>query len=576
MQATTNDPTNVGLTWTEPTRPLGTSASYEVLAVNAAGEGPRSAATSGRRAALALVGYDVEVTPSGGAATWATTGTTDTSWSHTNAPSANVSGGSVSASQGETRSGVYLEATGAAVSGTDVTYRVRGVLLGGTSYTPTSSSAVGRRSAGALSYQWQRSASGSPSGFSDIAAANAALAVDAGAPADGSHRWYQVVMSVAGGTSKTSAPVEGWRLTFVAVDGGEGHTCALSANGTIYCWGRNTYGELGRGHTGVAPGVVAVGSPGNQPFTSLSVGFRHTCGLNALSEIWCWGDNDSGQLGDGSVTDRPYPVKVAGLSGTPTMVSAGKAYTCALMQLGTAQCWGLNDAGQLGNNTTNTSAIPVTVRSNSGEMNAVLGVFASTGRHTCARRANDVYCWGSNDNAQLGNSPWGLQPPEYTTWVVSKVAIAVPNILGSMDMGLGRWRTCALGNDTVVRCWGANQFGQLGDGRAITNSYVNAWSTLDTATRLVVASDSACARLSSGLVKCWGSNGYGELGNGANATSNLPVQAANLSVNELGAGEDYFCATANGGIKCGGKNDSGQLGDGTTTNRNVAVDVNVP
>ena len=158
------------------------------------------------------------------------------------------------------------------------------------------------------------------------------------------------------------------------------------------CWGDNEFGALGNGTTTnpVAPVEVAGLSNG---VAAIAVGWYHTCALTAVGGIKCWGDNEYGQLGDGTTTHRRMPVEVAGLSSNVVAIAAGSSHTCALTAAGGVKCWGYNFYGQLGDGTKTDRLTPVDVFGLSSGISAI----AAGGDHTCAlTAAGGVKCWGDN------------------------------------------------------------------------------------------------------------------------------------------------------------------------------------
>lgn len=243
-------------------------------------------------------------------------------------------------------------------------------------------------------------------------------------------------------------------LTGVAqVAVGEAHTCARRFDGTVYCWGFNASGQLGDGSVNDRAEPVAVmGFGASRRAVQLAVGHFHACALTEDDEVWCWGFNGSGQLGDGTIADRPAPVRVHGIPETAAVerVSLGRYHSCALMGDGTAWCWGLNSAGQLGDGTTTDRTTPVPVSRVRDFVEVALGDM-----HTCARRIEGaVFCWGANDDGQLGD---GTRD--------NRTAPAQVTALGdAAQIALGERHTCARDRAGDVSCWGDNTHGALGDG----------------------------------------------------------------------------------------------------------------
>jgi alpha-tubulin suppressor-like RCC1 family protein len=184
----------------------------------------------------------------------------------------------------------------------------------------------------------------------------------------------------------------------VAVSAGAAHACALLADGAVMCWGSNQSGEVGTGSISMrVPAPVAVQDISGA--IGVTAGADHTCALLANRTVRCWGGNTGGQLGNGNVSNRSLsPVPVAGLHDV-SAISAGRGYTCAALKDGTAECWGSNFFGTLGNGTTRDSSTPVAVH---GVTNAV-GITAGS-MHACVALAdNSARCWGDNSYGKLGN-----------------------------------------------------------------------------------------------------------------------------------------------------------------------------
>ena len=203
--------------------------------------------------------------------------------------------------------------------------------------------------------------------------------------------------------SASFVPVEvtGLTTSVVAVTAGARHTCVVSSEAGLTCWGDNEFGQLGRKKTNIRPTSGFVDVPGlTEDVAASSAGGAHTCAVTTLGGVKCWGNNQWGQLGDGTTVDRDAPTDVLGLTSGAVTISAGAAHTCALTTLGGVECWGSNFGGQLGNATNTGSATPVDVI---GLTSGVISISAG-GYHTCAiTRARELKCWGRNDQGQLGD-----------------------------------------------------------------------------------------------------------------------------------------------------------------------------
>jgi alpha-tubulin suppressor-like RCC1 family protein len=237
---------------------------------------------------------------------------------------------------------------------------------------------------------------------------------------------------------------------FRAVYAGGLHTCALTPNGTAYCWGGDRYGQLGDGGGVTAHGLPPTPVAGNLTFASLSAGFRHVCGLTTDGKAYCWGYNYHGQLGDGSNVNRDVPVPVAG-DLTFMSLSALVGHTCGLTTTGDAYCWGDNYYGQLGDGSQSARYVPTAVLG--GPFTSLLaGEF-----HTCGvAETGAAYCWGANWNGRLGSGPG----PSRTEPAVVAGGFTFAAITVSTT------HSCGVTTSGVAYCWGSNQSGQLGDGSA--------------------------------------------------------------------------------------------------------------
>jgi alpha-tubulin suppressor-like RCC1 family protein len=328
----------------------------------------------------------------------------------------------------------------------------------------------------------------------------------------------------------------------VALATGYGHTCALLGDATMRCWGGNREGELGNGTTadpGTAQPVAVSHLTGATAFTT---GAYHTCAILADSTVRCWGRNGQGQLGDGTVTNSSTPVQVqtgfGPLSGV-TALAGGGAHTCALLANRTVRCWGENSEGQLGDGTTfgKPNGIAVT-----GISTAV--AISAGWEHTCAVLADGtVRCWGANASGQLGDG----------TTTRRTTPVSVSGLSGAAGVTAGWWHhSCALLGDGTVRCWGENPWGQLGNGTTtsslspVTMSGTGVtWTSSNTAVATIDGTGRATG-VGAGVTTITATDATG-----ASASTTLTVVGeANLTVFRTGAGTGTVTSSP-AGINCG-------------------------
>ena len=361
-----------------------------------------------------------------------------------------------------------------------------------------------------------------------------------------------------------------------AIDAGSFHTCARLQDGTLRCWGLNDSGQLGDGTTTNALTPVAVA--GVAGAAAVSGGGFHTCARFPDGTLECWGRNDSGQLGDPATTtfSSATPVRVTGITSAASM-TAGGFHTCALLGDGTVQCWGENDFGQLGNGTSDpVPGSPTTVNPTPVAVSGITSAVAISagGWHTCALlRDGTIQCWGQNTYGQLGDGSPITRPAPGR----SSTPVTVTGITTAIAIEAGIFHTCALLADGTLRCWGRNDEGRLGNGTTADSSTPTIVSGIAPAAAAPGA-EHACALLQDGTVRCWGDNNWGQLGNGspAGATATTPATAVTgiTTATAASSGAEHTCALLqDGSVQCWGRNTDGRLGNGTTTNAFTPVTV---
>ncbi|MGC9974320.1 MAG: hypothetical protein ABSC36_02865 [Gaiellaceae bacterium] len=320
-----------------------------------------------------------------------------------------------------------------------------------------------------------------------------------------------------GTMTNSSTPVAVYGIIgATSVNTGFKHTCALIGSGLVSCWGDNKLGELGNGTLTSSSTPVAVSALSG--VVANSSGAAHTCAVLTDGAVYCWGDNEVGELGLGVLNQlAPYgissPEQVSGVSNA-VGVSAGFLHTCVLISGGSIECWGYNEEGQVGNGTVNAARphaepFPVHVV---GLTNAI--AISAGNFHTCALIAGGtVKCWGYI-------VPSDFRPNELLN---SPVPLQAAGIKHAIAISSGAVHTCALIAGGTVKCWGANQYGQLGNGK----TQDSAKPVTVIGIRHVVSISSggvhSCAVLVGGAVKCWGGNDQGELGTGTLTASSVPI-----------------------------------------------------
>ncbi|WLP90302.1 protein kinase [Gordonia sp. NB41Y] len=332
--------------------------------------------------------------------------------------------------------------------------------------------------------------------------------------------------------------------------------------------------------------------------TELSVDVFTTCAVRDAVG-YCWGQNDDGQLGDGTTVDRHTPTRVAGISDV-TDIATGGSTTCAVasrtlycwgspaLQQTTVPkevagltdvtdvdvdgsnicaiagsslyCWGANGSGQLGDGTTSPRTAPAKVESLSGVTAISVGDDV-----TCAVAANTPYCWGSNKNGQLGD---GTTVDRHTPTQIKGVEYAPAISTGGT---IGNATTCAVQVDDVAYCWGSNDQGQIGDGTTTARSTPTPVLT-DALAVVTAAAEATCAITLTRELKCWGGVGIA----GGDDTVR-PASVPGLhDVTTLAVSGSNVCAVADAETYCWGLNSKGEVGDGTTQTRNAPTKVTFP
>jgi alpha-tubulin suppressor-like RCC1 family protein len=331
------------------------------------------------------------------------------------------------------------------------------------------------------------------------------------------------------------------------------HSCVKMPNGTAKCWGDGASGELGDASNILKTSPVDVKDATG--YVSIAAGLSFGCAVKGDGTVWCWGSNAfGGKLGDGTGVNSNVAVQATDVT-SAELVSTGRGHACASTRNKEVFCWGTNALGQLGDPALATSNKPAKIPAGLPAERAIS--IAAGGFHTCAAfEGGKVFCWGRNDFGQVGVtvSQKETSPREVTLPKAAEQVVA------------GDLFTCARLVDKSVTCWGAGVSGQLGNGASVNTATPVPVSGIATAIDLGAGFEHVCAVLADKTVACWGANGNNQLGNGG-PNSNVPVAVAGLmDAVQVEGGNVHSCAILTaGGVRCWGANGKGQLGNGTTT-----------
>ena len=380
---------------------------------------------------------------------------------------------------------------------------------------------------------------------------------------------------------------------------GNGTSCALLRTGSATCWGSNDRGQLGNGSAIDSASPVAL----EHPMTTAEISARgdFSCALMADGTARCWGPGS--YVGGGIPPQRTTAVSVTGLINAKKM-SVGNRHSCAVLEDGRAMCWGINpnQLVNLGNGASSASTTPVLVSDVTQAVDVTVGEFHSCllftdgsikcwgkgsqlgvnsaftafaphdalnlGKavqvsagfdHTCALLADaSVQCWGGNSSGQAGNG---------RTYLIEATPVVVQGVTDAVQISSGDAYTCAVLSNGKVTCWGANDFGQLGDGSTSSHSAPVDVVGITTAVQISTGQNHTCAVMMDGTAKCWGRNSSGELGDGGTVGSAIPVDVLGVTTaTAISVGRNRTCVLLeDGSVQCWGNNWMGYLGDGTLT-----------
>jgi alpha-tubulin suppressor-like RCC1 family protein len=352
-------------------------------------------------------------------------------------------------------------------------------------------------------------------------------------------------------------------LTATVAAGGA-HSCTLTSIGELYCWGDDSSGQLGDGAVAHAFGQAVLAL---REVVQVDAGKAHTCAIDVRGTAYCWGDDSAGQLGDGAWTDRDSAVAVTALAGRNLVeITAGARHTCAVDDEGGAWCWGDGSHGQLGVPGLRGSAVPVRVGARSGMRGPVVDIAAGRDTSCAVTAAGAAYCWGSDAYEQLGTGGRGDRD--------EPVAVAANGPMHGRvrEITVGGTQACALGADGQAYCWGTRG---LGSGTRRPKAEPVAVDLAAPLGEVTAGGEHTCGLDRGGRAFCWGEGTDGRLGSGRPMARAVPTGVpAGVPLRDLDAGDEHSCAVDTRGYAyCWGAGADGQLGAGSTAASAVPVPV---
>lgn len=363
------------------------------------------------------------------------------------------------------------------------------------------------------------------------------------------------------GNQESPSPVSGG-ATWKDIDVGALHACGIQSDNTGWCWGSDSYGEIGNGAT-TGLQIAPVSINGGHTWKSLRGGASITCGIKSDDTTWCWGYGYSGGIGaGGSTTTADVPTAVSG-GHSWAMIDTGAEYNCGISADGALYCWGLGTNGSLGNGDAPERYIP-----NPQAINNSLtwlkissgGPGFGGGAHSCGIKTdNSLWCWGMGNSGQLGDN-------------TAAISRATPNQItggGSWkDISTGGQHSCGIMADDTMRCWGDGMNGRLGNAGTAPSATPVTLSGGGTWKSVGLGRDHTCGIKSDDTAWCWGHGSWGARGDGSTTTTRTTpvIVSGGYTWKMVSGGAGFTCGIqTNDSLWCWGVGPNGQRGDGTTT-----------
>lgn len=367
-------------------------------------------------------------------------------------------------------------------------------------------------------------------------------------PATGGDRAATVAMGVGGR--------HGFALTIEELSVSLDTSCSRLSDGSLYCWGDNQYGQVGDGTFTDQATPVRVREV--HQAVGIATSGVHTCAISKDGTVRCWGMGEQGQLGTGDLSQpKPIPSSVPGIV-SAIHIALGPNHSCAALRDGTARCWGINPYGELGDGTTRQRPVPTAVL----ELSGATRLSAGDDRSCAVLFDGTLRCWGYNADGQLadGTRTTQLKP------------VAVLGLVDVVQVEVGKWDICSVLGDSSVFCWGINGLEYDGGSDAVNegpSAHADTPSKvafLSGTTQLSVGPSHTCARLKDGRIKCVGSNRFRQLGIEGSHSGPAGDIVPNLpAMDQVEVGLHHTCARSKREVWCWGQSNRGQVGDGVVS-----------